>query len=178
VEGVYRHRSIFSFQLHAIVTHKSHTYSISAYALPPAATFNFVGSLQGGKRLHLFRRCILKTILLSLRSLDTARLIRHGINWSYYVVAVLHVGSPNAIAIKFVLQRKLKSGKACWFHANTVLPNKEHVDATVHKLFEETGLIMTTDDLTLLSGKDVRVPLHAARCIMSTCTMPMYPCLT
>jgi hypothetical protein len=39
------------------------------------------------------------------------------------------------------------------------LANEEHVDAPVHELFEETGLILTVDDLILLRGVVVRVSL-------------------
>jgi ADP-ribose pyrophosphatase YjhB (NUDIX family) len=40
-----------------------------------------------------------------------------------------------------------------------VTANEEHVDAAVRELFEETGLILTPDDLTLLSGTSLRVAL-------------------
>jgi 8-oxo-dGTP pyrophosphatase MutT (NUDIX family) len=39
------------------------------------------------------------------------------------------------------------------------LPNDEHVDAAVRELFEEIGLTLTVDDLTLLSGNIVILPL-------------------
>jgi hypothetical protein len=40
------------------------------------------------------------------------------------------------------------------------LPNEEHVYGAVRDFVEETGLTLTVDDLTLLSGGVVRVPLH------------------
>jgi 8-oxo-dGTP pyrophosphatase MutT (NUDIX family) len=48
-----------------------------------------------------------------------------------------------------------------WFLASIVLPNKKRVDAAVRELIEETGFILTVDNLTLLSGKLVRMPLPA-----------------
>jgi ADP-ribose pyrophosphatase YjhB (NUDIX family) len=91
-----------------------------------------------------------------------------------YALVVLRVGSPNASDMKIVLQREPKSDKA-WFLVGTVLPDEEHVDAAVYKFFEETGMIMTDGDLTLMSGKVVRVPLPESktqhvRCF-STCAL-------
>jgi 8-oxo-dGTP pyrophosphatase MutT (NUDIX family) len=40
-----------------------------------------------------------------------------------------------------------------------VTANEEHVDAAVRELHEETGLILTPDDLTMLSDAHVRVAL-------------------
>jgi 8-oxo-dGTP pyrophosphatase MutT (NUDIX family) len=40
-----------------------------------------------------------------------------------------------------------------------VSPNEEPVYVAARELFEETGLTLTTDGLTLLRGKYVRVPL-------------------
>jgi hypothetical protein len=40
------------------------------------------------------------------------------------------------------------------------LPNAEHVDADVRDLFEEIGLTLTVDDIMLLSGNHVPVPLN------------------
>jgi ADP-ribose pyrophosphatase YjhB (NUDIX family) len=57
-----------------------------------------------------------------------------------------------------VLQREPRSGKT-WFPAGSVAANEEHVDAAVRELHEETGLILTPDDLTLLSDAHVRVAL-------------------
>jgi 8-oxo-dGTP pyrophosphatase MutT (NUDIX family) len=45
------------------------------------------------------------------------------------------------------------------FLAGSILPNEVPIDAAVLESFEETGLTMTVDDLTLLSGNHVRVPL-------------------
>jgi predicted NUDIX family NTP pyrophosphohydrolase len=44
-----------------------------------------------------------------------------------------------------------------------VLRNEELVTAAVRELLEETGLTLIAGDFTLLSGKPVRVPLHAAK---------------
>jgi ADP-ribose pyrophosphatase YjhB (NUDIX family) len=57
-----------------------------------------------------------------------------------------------------VLQREPRSGKT-WFPVGLVTANKEHVDAAVRELHEETSLILTPDDLTLLSDAPVRVAL-------------------
>jgi 8-oxo-dGTP pyrophosphatase MutT (NUDIX family) len=50
-----------------------------------------------------------------------------------------------------------------WFLVGSILPNEEHVDAAVRELFEETDLILTGDDLTLLGGNHVRVSFHAGQ---------------
>jgi 8-oxo-dGTP pyrophosphatase MutT (NUDIX family) len=73
-----------------------------------------------------------------------------------YVVVVLHVKGTKASDIELVLQREPSTRKA-WFHACTFLPNEEHVNAAVCELFEEIGLTLTVDDLTILSGTFVRV---------------------
>jgi 8-oxo-dGTP pyrophosphatase MutT (NUDIX family) len=61
-----------------------------------------------------------------------------------------------------VLQFEPRSGKT-WFPAGSVTTNDEHVDAAVRELHEETGLILTPDDLTLLSDALVRVALPAGQ---------------
>jgi ADP-ribose pyrophosphatase YjhB (NUDIX family) len=61
-----------------------------------------------------------------------------------------------------VLHREPRNGKT-WIFCGSVLPNKEHVDAALRKLFEENSLTFTTDDLTLLIGNHVRVPLHVGQ---------------
>jgi ADP-ribose pyrophosphatase YjhB (NUDIX family) len=73
-------------------------------------------------------------------------------------VAVPHVGGTKLSDIKLVLQREPRTGRT-WFPAHLVTANEEHVDATVRELHEETGLILTPDDLTLLSDAHVRVAL-------------------
>jgi 8-oxo-dGTP pyrophosphatase MutT (NUDIX family) len=40
-----------------------------------------------------------------------------------------------------------------------VLPNKEPTIANVRECFEEAGLALTVEYLTMLRGEDVRVPL-------------------
>jgi ADP-ribose pyrophosphatase YjhB (NUDIX family) len=57
-----------------------------------------------------------------------------------------------------VLQREPRTGKT-WFPVGSIIANEEHVDAAVRELHEETGLILTPDDLTLLSDAPVRVAL-------------------
>jgi 8-oxo-dGTP pyrophosphatase MutT (NUDIX family) len=81
-------------------------------------------------------------------------IVGHG----HYVVVVLHVGGSKAADIKLVLQREPRNGET-WFHVGSILPNEEHVDVAVRKLREETGLILTRDDLTMLSDAPVRVAL-------------------
>jgi 8-oxo-dGTP pyrophosphatase MutT (NUDIX family) len=71
-----------------------------------------------------------------------------------YVVVVLHVIGTKLSDIKLVLQREPRFGKT-WFPAGLVSTNEEHVDAAVRELHEETGLILTPDDLTLLSDVPV-----------------------
>jgi ADP-ribose pyrophosphatase YjhB (NUDIX family) len=75
-----------------------------------------------------------------------------------FVVVVIHVGGTRLSNIKLVLQREPRTGKT-WFPAGSVAANEEHVDAAVRELHEETGLILTPDDLTLLSDAPVRVAL-------------------
>jgi 8-oxo-dGTP pyrophosphatase MutT (NUDIX family) len=81
---------------------------------------------------------------------------------SNHDVVVLPVGGSKASHIKLVLQRKLSTGKT-WFHVGSIgfmsLPNEAPADVAVRELFEEIGLILTADDLTLLSGNPLRVPL-------------------
>jgi hypothetical protein len=74
------------------------------------------------------------------------------------VVVVLHAGGTKLADVKLVLQREPRFGKT-WFLADSVTTNEEHVDAYVCELHEETGLILTPDDLTLLSNAHVRVAL-------------------
>jgi hypothetical protein len=62
--------------------------------------------------------------------------------------------------IKLVLQREPSSGKS-WLPYRSISLNKEHVDVVVRKLHEETGLILTHDDLTMLSDAPVGVALPA-----------------
>jgi hypothetical protein len=54
------------------------------------------------------------------------------------------------------------TGKA-WLPTGIVLPNEEPFDVAVRELLEETGLILTVDDLTILSGIVVRVSLHVGK---------------
>jgi ADP-ribose pyrophosphatase YjhB (NUDIX family) len=77
-------------------------------------------------------------------------------------VLVTHVGGTKLPDVKLVLQREPRSGKT-WFPAGSILPNEEPVDATVRELHEETGLVLTPDDLTLLSDAPVRVTLPQGR---------------
>jgi 8-oxo-dGTP pyrophosphatase MutT (NUDIX family) len=79
---------------------------------------------------------------------------RHG----RYVVVVLHIGGFKVSDIKLVLQREPSYGKT-WFLGGSILSNEEHVNAVVRELHEESGLILTPDDLTLLSYAPVRVAL-------------------
>jgi 8-oxo-dGTP pyrophosphatase MutT (NUDIX family) len=76
----------------------------------------------------------------------------------HYVVVVLHVGGTKLSAVKLVLQREPQSSKT-WFHVGSFTSNEELVDAAVRELCEEAGLILTPDDLTLLSDALVRVAL-------------------
>jgi 8-oxo-dGTP pyrophosphatase MutT (NUDIX family) len=75
-----------------------------------------------------------------------------------YVVVVLHVGGSKLADVKLVLQREPRSGKTC-LPAGSILPNEEHFDVAVRELHEETCIILTPDDLTLLSDAPVRVAL-------------------
>jgi hypothetical protein len=96
----------------------------------------------------------LNTFLLALRSFAIVRSVL-----VKYVVVVVHVYSPNASDIIHVLQREPKSGKA-WVLVGIVFPSEEHIHAAVCELFEQTIIIiMTADDLTLLSGKVACAPL-------------------
>jgi ADP-ribose pyrophosphatase YjhB (NUDIX family) len=74
----------------------------------------------------------------------------------HYVVLVIHVGGTKPSDLKLVLLREPRFGKT-WFPAGSILPNEEHVDVVVRELHEETGLILTPDDLTLLSDDPVVV---------------------
>jgi 8-oxo-dGTP pyrophosphatase MutT (NUDIX family) len=61
-----------------------------------------------------------------------------------YVQVGLHVGGSKASYITLVLQRKPRSK-----NPGLILPSEELVDAAVRELFEEIGLTLTVDDLTL-----------------------------
>jgi 8-oxo-dGTP pyrophosphatase MutT (NUDIX family) len=76
----------------------------------------------------------------------------------HYLVVVLPVGGSKAIDIKLELQREPRNSKT-WFRDGSILPNETLVDDVFRELFEETGLTLTADDLTLLTGNPVRVPL-------------------
>jgi 8-oxo-dGTP pyrophosphatase MutT (NUDIX family) len=78
------------------------------------------------------------------------------------VVAILHVGGTKLSDVKLVLQREPRTGKT-WFPGGSVTANEEPVDATVRELYEETGLILTPDDLTLLRVSSVRVALFVGQ---------------
>jgi ADP-ribose pyrophosphatase YjhB (NUDIX family) len=80
----------------------------------------------------------------------------------HYVMLVIHVGGSKSLDLKLVFQREPRSGKT-WFHAGSILPNEEPVDAAVRELHEKTGLILTPDYLTLLSGEPVIVTLPQGR---------------
>jgi ADP-ribose pyrophosphatase YjhB (NUDIX family) len=77
---------------------------------------------------------------------------------SHYVVVVLHVGGTKLSDIKLVLQREPCFGKT-WFPSGSITAYEEHVDVAVRELYEETCLILTPDDLTVLSDAPVRVAL-------------------
>jgi ADP-ribose pyrophosphatase YjhB (NUDIX family) len=79
-----------------------------------------------------------------------------------YVVVVLHVGGTKLSDIKLVLQREPQSGKT-WFPCGSVAANEEHVDVVVRELHEETCLILTPDDLTLLNDAPIRVVFHVGQ---------------
>jgi 8-oxo-dGTP pyrophosphatase MutT (NUDIX family) len=76
----------------------------------------------------------------------------------HYVVVVLHVGGFKASDIKLVLKREPRNGKTL-FPSGSILSNEEHVDVVLRELHEETSLVLTPDDLTLLSDAPVRVAL-------------------
>jgi 8-oxo-dGTP pyrophosphatase MutT (NUDIX family) len=75
------------------------------------------------------------------------------------LVVVLHVGGSKLADVKLVLQREPRSGKTR-FPVGSISSQEEHVDAAIRELHEETGLILTHDDSTLLSDAPVRVALH------------------
>jgi 8-oxo-dGTP pyrophosphatase MutT (NUDIX family) len=75
-----------------------------------------------------------------------------------YVVIVLHVGGYKLVDVKLVLQRQSRSGKT-WFPTSSISLDEEHADAAVRELYEESGLVWTLDDLTMLSDASVRVAL-------------------
>jgi ADP-ribose pyrophosphatase YjhB (NUDIX family) len=96
---------------------------------------------------------------LSLDLLDDAFLIRNGLCWTWSLRGGrLHVGGSSASDIQHVLQREPRIGTT-WVLVGSILPNEEHVDVAVHDLHEETGLILTFDDFTLLSDALARVAL-------------------
>jgi ADP-ribose pyrophosphatase YjhB (NUDIX family) len=89
-----------------------------------------------------------------------------------YVVVILHVGGSKLADIKHVLKRELRYGKT-WFPACSVSANEEHVDAAVRELHEETGLISTPNDLTLLIDAPARVALPVGQHIVYVYTAPV-----
>jgi ADP-ribose pyrophosphatase YjhB (NUDIX family) len=95
-----------------------------------------------------------------------------------YVVVVLHVGGTKLSDIKLVLQREPRTCKT-WFPAGSTTANEELVDAAVRELHEEASLILTPDDLTLLSDTHVRVALHVGQQLVYAYSayVPV-PCIT
>jgi 8-oxo-dGTP pyrophosphatase MutT (NUDIX family) len=71
----------------------------------------------------------------------------------------LTIGGSLASDIKLVLRREPRTSKN-WFLVGSILPNEEHVDATVRELLEEIALTLTPGHSTLLSNNPVRVSLH------------------
>jgi ADP-ribose pyrophosphatase YjhB (NUDIX family) len=61
-----------------------------------------------------------------------------------------------------VLPREPRSGKT-WFPGGSISSHEEPVDVAVRELHEKTSLILTVDDLTLLSDAPVRVALHVGQ---------------
>jgi ADP-ribose pyrophosphatase YjhB (NUDIX family) len=78
------------------------------------------------------------------------------------VVVVSTAGGSKASHIKLKLQREPRTGKT-WFLAGSFLPNEAHANAAVRELFAETYLTPPVDDLALLSGIHVRVPLPSSQ---------------
>jgi ADP-ribose pyrophosphatase YjhB (NUDIX family) len=60
--------------------------------------------------------------------------------------------------IRLVLQREPSYGKI-WFPSGTIASNEAHVDVAVRELHEETCLILTLDDSTLLTDAPVCVAI-------------------
>jgi ADP-ribose pyrophosphatase YjhB (NUDIX family) len=93
---------------------------------------------------------------------------------SHYVVVVHHVGGSKASDISLVLQREPRTCTT-WFPGGSIFPNEEHAGAYVRELHEETGLILTPYDLTLLSDAPVRVALPEGQSqlvyVFSTCVL-------
>jgi hypothetical protein len=75
-----------------------------------------------------------------------------------YVVVVLLTRSPNTTDIQLVLQREHRTGEARYLDGNVLL-NDELADVAARELFEETGMTLTVDGLTLLHGEEIHVPL-------------------
>jgi hypothetical protein len=102
--------------------------------------------------------------------------VGHG-NHYYETVVFAHVGSPNVLENKRVLQRGPRTGRIL-FHAGTMLPNiEEPTDAAVRKFFEKANLTLAANDSTMFRGEDVCVPYcrhPIARRNMFTCMLPRY----
>jgi ADP-ribose pyrophosphatase YjhB (NUDIX family) len=64
--------------------------------------------------------------------------------------------------IDLVLRREPRTDRT-WFFACSILPNEDHVGAAIRQLFEETGLALTVDDVTMLSNKHVRMLLPCGK---------------
>jgi 8-oxo-dGTP pyrophosphatase MutT (NUDIX family) len=79
-----------------------------------------------------------------------------------YVVVGIRVGETKLSNVKLVLQREPRTGKT-WFPAGSITANEEPVDGDVRELHEETGLILTPDDLTLMSDAPVGVALFEGK---------------
>jgi ADP-ribose pyrophosphatase YjhB (NUDIX family) len=93
-----------------------------------------------------------------------------------YVVVVLHVGGTKLSDINLVLQREPRFGKP-WFPVGSVTANKEPVYDAVRELHEENGLILTPDDLMMLSDALVRVALPDGQRLVYVIRLP-FPCRT
>jgi ADP-ribose pyrophosphatase YjhB (NUDIX family) len=73
---------------------------------------------------------------------------------NYVLLVILHVGGSKVSYVNLVFKQEPRIRKT-WIPTGSILPNEEHVDAAVRELLEETGLTLTVDDLTFLSGNHV-----------------------
>jgi 8-oxo-dGTP pyrophosphatase MutT (NUDIX family) len=86
-------------------------------------------------------------------------------------MVALHVGGYKASDIKLVLRREPRTCKT-WFHAGSILPNEEHVDAVIRELLGEIGLTSSPIEIEIETVYDMyRMRRFTANTVCAGCCL-------